>query len=298
MRIPDLNNSNSFLGQIQRLSGRQSELQNQVSTGQRITKPSDDPSATGRVLELQSEKQRIQQYARNGDRALSINQTTYSAVTELKKVSDRAGEIGVLGVGVLDGQARQSYATELNQLIEHGLQTVNSSYAGEHLFGGTKTDAAPFTATRNANGEITGVTYAGATESADFHIGENATISPYTAPATNQKLGEFINNLVAMRDSLRTGDTASIQTSQTGLQTSEDAILSTVSDIGATETRIEGGRAQNEARFSELEKLTSKETDADLSSTIVKLTQTQTAYQAALQVGAQVMRVSLLDYVR
>jgi len=30
----------------------------------------------------------------------------------------------------------------------------------------------------------------------------------------------------------------------------------------------------------------------------VKLTQTQTAYQAALQVGAQVMRVSLLDYIR
>ena len=53
-----------------------------------------------------------------------------------------------------------------------------------------------------------------------------------------------------------------------------------------------------EARYTELEKLTSAETDADMSTTIVKLTQTQTAYQAALQVGAQVLRVSLLDYLR
>jgi flagellar hook-associated protein 3 FlgL len=102
MRIPDLNNSDSLLSNLQRLSSRQSGLQTQVATGQRITKPSDDPQAMGRVLDLQAEKQRLQQYASNADRGLEINQTTYSSVTELKKISDRAGELGVLGVGTLD----------------------------------------------------------------------------------------------------------------------------------------------------------------------------------------------------
>lgn len=300
MRIPDLNNSDSLLSNLQRLSSRQSGLQNQVATGQRITRPSDDPRAAARVLDMQAEKQRIQQYARNADRGLEINQTTYSSVTELKNISDRAGEIGVLGMGVLlsDPSASQSYAKELNQLIEHGLQTVNASYAGEHVFGGAKTDTAPFTATRDASGKITGVSYAGATTAAEFHIGEGAKISPYNDPASNQKLGDFINNLVAMRDALQSGSTASVQTAQTGLQASEDDILGAVSTLASTQTRLEGDRAQNEARFSELENLTSKEADADLSETVVKLTQTQTAYQAALQVGAQVMRVSLLDYLR
>lgn len=298
MRIPDLNNSDSLLSNLQRLASRQAGLQNQVVTGQRITRPSDDPAAAGRVLDLQAEKQRIQQYVSNVDRGLQINQTTYSAITELKKISDRAGELGVLGVGVLDSTSSTAYATELNQLIEHGVQMVNSSYSGEYLFGGTRTDTAPFTATRDGNGQITGVTYAGAASSAEFHIGENARISPYSDPASNQKLGDFINNLVAMRDALANGDTAAVQTAQTGLHTSEDDLLGAVSTLASTQTRLEGDRVQNEARFSELENSTAKETDADLSETIVKLTQTQTAYQAALQVGAQVMRVSLLDYLR
>ena len=298
MRIPDLNNSDSLLTNLQRLSSRQSMLQGQVSTGQRITRPSDDPAATGRVLDLQAEKQRIQQYAANSDRGMEISQTTYSAVTSLKTISDRAGELGVLGVSVIDPTASTSYATELNQLIEQGLQTVNSSYAGEHIFAGTKTDTAPFTATRDASGKITGVTYAGSNSAAEFHIGENSKISPYNDPTSNQKLGDFINNLVAMRDALQSGSTAPVQAAQPALRTSEDDILGAVTNIATTQTRLEGDRAQNVARFSDLEQSTSKLTDADLSETVVKLTQTQTAYQAALQVGAQVMRVSLLDYLR
>jgi flagellar hook-associated protein 3 FlgL len=298
MRIPDLNNSESLLGNLQRLSSRQSALQGQVATGQRIERPSDDPAAMARVLDLQAEKQRIQQYARNADRGLEINQTTYSALTELKNLSDRAGEIGVMGQGVIDPTASQSYAIELNQLIEHGLQMLNSSHAGEHLFGGTRTDAPPFTAARDANGQVTAVTYAGAASGAEFHVGEGAKISPYNTADSNQKLGEFLNNLVAMRDALQSGDRAAVAAAQPNLRDSEDDILATVSTLATTQTRLEGNLAQNEARFSELEKSTSKETDADLSETIVKLTQTQTAYQAALQVGAQVMRVSLLDYLR
>ncbi len=298
MRITDLNSSQSFLGQIQRLNGRQANLQTQVATGQRISRPSDDPKSTGKVLELQAEKQRIQQYARNGDRALTINQTTYSAISDLKKISDRAGEMGVLGVGVIDPAGSQGYATELNQLIEQGLQRVNASYSGEHIFGGTKTDSEPFAATRDASGKITSVAYAGAADSPKLNVGENSTITPYSSATTNQQLGDFINNLISMRDALSSGSTASVQAAQPGLAASEDHLLGAVSEIGATQTRIEGNRAQSEARFSELEQSTSRETDADLSNTIVKLTQTQTAYQAALQVGAQIMRVSLLDYVR
>lgn len=285
------------MNQLQKLNSQQANLQNQVSTGQRITLPSDDSAAMGRVLKYSEEKQRLQQYAKNGAQALDVNQTTYSALEDLKKLSDRAGELGVLGQGINGTTDAQSYAKELNQLIEQGVQTVNSSYAGQHLFGGAATTTPPFTAQRDASGNITGVTYAGAATSPEFHIGEGATISPYTSATTNQQLGDFLNNLVTMRNALQTGDSATIQAAQPGLQTSEDHLLGAVTDVGATQTRLEAANAQNSSRFSELDKLTSSDTDADLSSTIVKLTQTQTAYQAALQVGAQVLRVSLLDYL-
>jgi len=51
-------------------------------------------------------------------------------------------------------------------------------------------------------------------------------------------------------------------------------------------------------RMDTLEKLVSKEADADLTETIVRLTQTQTAYQAALQSAGRILGSSLLDYLR
>jgi flagellar hook-associated protein 3 FlgL len=297
MRIPDSNNSESLLSNLQRLTSRQSTLQNQVSSGQRITLPSDDPAAAGRVLKMQAEKLRVQQYADNAAKALEVNQTSYSSIEGLKSISDRAGELGTLGVGINDPTGMKAYGTELNQLIEQGLQNANSQYGGVYIFGGTATDNPPFTATRDAAGKITGVAYSGASSGASVNIGENATISPYTNSQTNQQIGDFLNNLVAMRDALSSGSVDAVQAAQPGLQTSEDNILNTVSDIGTVQTRLEASTAQNTARFSELEKLTSKDADADITDTIVKLTQTQTAYQAALQVGAQVMRTSLIDYL-
>ena len=48
----------------------------------------------------------------------------------------------------------------------------------------------------------------------------------------------------------------------------------------------------------DLESLVSRETDADLPTTVVRLNQAQTAYQAALQSAANIMQVSLLDYLK
>ena len=107
-----------------------------------------------------------------------------------------------------------------------------------------------------------------------------------------------MNNMVALRDALASGSGSAVQAVRPNLETSEDNLLVTLSDIGSKQTRLEADSSQNEARFAELEKLTGAETDVDLSQVVVKLTQAQTMYQAALQSSAQMMNLSLLDYVR
>jgi flagellar hook-associated protein 3 FlgL len=129
-------------------------------------------------------------------------------------------------------------------------------------------------------------------------VGEGASVTPYTDEATNKQFGDFINNLVALRDALKTGDTDALGQADTKLQASEDNLLTTISGIGAVQTRLESNDTQNQARFASLQSLTSNETDVDLAPTMVKLSQTQTAYQAALQSGAQILQTSLLDYLR
>jgi len=75
-------------------------------------------------------------------------------------------------------------------------------------------------------------------------------------------------------------------------------LVSALADNGGVQTRIEASQAQQADRTTSLDQLISAETSADLPATIVKLNQTQTAYQAALQSASNIMKLSLLDYIR
>jgi len=64
------------------------------------------------------------------------------------------------------------------------------------------------------------------------------------------------------------------------------------------QSRIESNQTQLEARANDLSGLIAKDTDADMATTMVQLTQSQTAYQAALNSTANIFKSSLLDYLR
>ena len=143
MRIASNTVSDSVLTQIQKLSTQQSKLQNQVATGQKIFQPEDDPSAVGRILILDSEACQVQQFQTNANRALEVSQATYSGLQDIKKLSDRAGEIGTLGAGTSSPDAYKAYAQEVNQLIEQAVQSGNTKLRNDYLFSGTAVSTAP-----------------------------------------------------------------------------------------------------------------------------------------------------------
>jgi flagellar hook-associated protein 3 FlgL len=297
MRITNNTVSENIVAQIQQLNTQQSKLQNQVSTGQRIFQPEDDPASVGRVLNLQAEQRNIAQFQSNAARALQISQASFSGLQSIKTVSDRATQIGTLGSGALSASQSQAYGSEVNQLIEQVLQTSNSKFGNDYLYAGTAVDAAPFVATRDAQGNITSVAYAGNSSQSAIPLSETASIAPNTSGATNLSLRDFLNHLVALRDALNAGSASAVGTAQGNLISSEDTIVSALAEHGGVQTRIEASQEQQKDRITDVEKLVSAEADIDLPTTIVKLTQTQTAYQAALQSAANIMKISLLDYI-
>jgi flagellar hook-associated protein 3 FlgL len=297
MRISTASVSETMVRQIRELGSQQARLQNQVATGQRIFQPEDDPSAVGRVLNLQTEQRQLGQYARNADRALEIAQVSASGLQGLKKVSDRATEIGTLGGGSAGPAALHAYAAEIDQLAEQALQGANTRLGNDHLFGGTAVASAPFLATRDAAGRIISVTYAGDAAAAAIPLSAHSSVSPTTGGATNAALAEFLGHLVSLRDALNQNNPAAVATAQTGLLATEDQLVAAIAENGGVQTRIEAAQSTQKDLAVSLESLISQETDADLPSTIVKLNQTQTAYQAALQSAASIMKISLLDYL-
>ena len=297
MRIATSTVSANIIQQLQSLSNQQTKLQTQVGTGLRISQPEDDPAALARVLNLNDESRAISQFSSNANHALEVSQATYSGLQQIKKISDRATEIGTLSTGAQSPDALNAYAAEIDQLIEQSVQLANSQLGNDHLFAGTAVNVPPYAVTRNTQGQVNGVTFVGNTAQTAIPLSETSTITPGADSATTQGMADFLNHLVALRDGLKTNDPAALSTAQAGLLTTENVFVSAIAQQGAVQMRIEVNQNQQNDRAQNIEQLISGETSTDMATTVVKLSQAQTAYQAALQSASNIMKKSLMDYL-
>ncbi len=298
MRIASNTIQDNIVRQIQQLGSQTSKLQTQVATGQRISQAEDDPAAAGRVLEHQSELRRVDQFERNASRALEITQATFAGLKGIKSISDRATELATLGRSPTSPEALGAYSAEVNQLIEQLVQVGNTRLGNDYIFAGAAVDAPPYDATRDVAGKVTAVTYDGDSVQTSIPLSEVANVAAGSSGATNLGVRDLLNQLVALRDAFATADGAAIAVAQADLITGEDTFISAMAENGAVQLRIEVNQSQQESRADSLISLVAGETSADLPDTIVRLNQAQTAYQAALQSAANIMRISLLDYIK
>jgi flagellar hook-associated protein 3 FlgL len=298
MRVPTNTAANVVIDQLRRLSANQAHLQNQVSTGQRIFNPGDDPAAVGRILANEMEQRALHQYRRNSDTALEISAATFGTLKELKKVSDRAGELATLGSGATSADAMRAYAAEVNQLIEHATSLGNTRFRNDYLFAGTAVRTQPMDFTRDASGQISGVSYGGNSTQGQIPVADGATLAPGSDGATNEGVVDFLNHLIQLRDALESGDPNQVTSTRANLDASEDLFVSSLSQHGAIQMRIDVSRAQQQSRLDELSRLISADADADLPATVVKLSQAATAYEAALASASDILQMSLMDYLR
>ena len=297
MRVTSLTTSDAIIRQISQLSTQQATLQTEVSTGQKITNPEDDPAGVNTALDYENQLSQVQQYAKNATQALTVSQASYSGLQSLNSISNRAGELATLGTGTLGSSAMQSYGTETNQLIEQAVQAANSSFNGVYLYGGTAVSSPPYTVARDASGNITGVTYAGNQSQATIPLSATSGVAASTDGTTNTGIATFINNLVSQRDALNSGDSTAVSNTQAGLTDGENVITSAIATNGGIQTRIQAAQSDQTSQVTNLQSDISSVVDADLPTTIVQLTQAQTAYQAALQSAVSSMQLSILNYI-
>ncbi len=307
MRVTNNTYPDTLLRHLQRITKQMNTLQEQAANGQRITNLSEDSAAGNRILDMQEEKGKITQYSKNAHRAQNINNTTISQLQNFIKISDRINEIATLADDLKGSDGLQAYAEEVDELIEHALQSANGKFNGEYIFGGTSSGSEPFSVNLDADGKVEdpdgggaglAINYVGAANGPEFHLSESGKVAPFTEGATNEQFAEFINRMVGLRDALESGTQNAVTLGiREGLESSEDDLIFALSRQGSVQMRIEFDLNLNQQRFTELEENISAEADVDLTQTIVRLTQIQNAYQASLQSAGQVLNSSLLDFV-
>ena len=292
------------------LGARQARLQTQAATGQRIRNPEDDPGAFRNVLEFQGSFQQLGQYSNNISKLQSRSASGYEAISQLKKLNDRASEIATAAIGIRSSDDYAAYASEVNQILESALGLSNSKLHGEPLFAGSAGSTAAFTAKRNESGKVTSVDYSGNQSARQAEVAEGVTITMDILGAnTSESEGprgllydkragiDVFGHLVALRDALMAGNQTAVADAAKGLANDETGFIQTFSEIGANQSRLESAGRQNSSMATSINQMISQESDVDLAQTLVELNQLQSAYSAALQSAGSILKLSLLDYV-
>lgn len=141
---------NAMLEQQAKLS----KTQQQIATGRKIFRPSDDPVAASKVVDLRDKIKLTEQYQANidtGRARLTITEGVLSSVTE---VIHRIRELSIQANNASQTNETRGYiAEETAQLLDELLSLANmTDSTGEYLFAGSKGKFAPFS--RNDHGSF------------------------------------------------------------------------------------------------------------------------------------------------
>lgn len=156
-----------------------SRLQEQASTGSRINRASDDPSAAYRVLGLNSQQRSLAAYMDNIAQAMSTLEISLTVVDDMTSaLADAKVTLSQIVSGVYDEGGRKRAAEAIDSTLEQLVSLANTRHLNEYLFGGGDTGSAPYAVTRT-NGKITGVTYQGSSENRRIEVAAGVQSSAF-----------------------------------------------------------------------------------------------------------------------
>ncbi len=235
MRISTLQAFNNGVAGLQRNYANATRTQEQISTGNRILTPADDPVASVRLLQLEQQRNVLSQY--NANLTAAKNSLTQEEVTlnSVNTVLQRVRELAVqAGNGALDPQDRKSIAAELGEREDELLSLMNTRNArGEYLFAGFQGKTQPFV--RGADGSYS---YEGDEGQRKLQIASSLNI-----PISDNGKSVFENVINAGRLSAKTTITPSALTISDPLVSDEVAFA----ELGGMQ--IEFGASPNERSY-------------------------------------------------
>ena len=133
------------LGNVQSGLFRYSQLQQEISTGRRINRPSDDPAGALRILPIRNDLRNLDQLSSNVALARETLNTGAGSLEDASAAMQRVRELTTQASnGTLNSADRSSIGAEMEQLLNQMVGIGNSRRGDRYLFGGTENGTAPF----------------------------------------------------------------------------------------------------------------------------------------------------------
>jgi flagellar hook-associated protein 3 FlgL len=293
MRITNNVISRNALTGLQRALQQVDAAHHRSTTGLRVEKASDDPSATTAIMVSGSSLRAIDQYQRNINAATARSNAEENALDTLTHIIERAKELAISqSNSTADAQTRLVAKAEIDQLLQQAVQLGNTQLAGEYLFGGDQSNVPPFqgaappfaatppTGTRRT--EISSALYVKSN-----HNGTEVFLNSGAFASLNE-----------LSVALGANDQAGILTSISSIDTTHSSLQVLIGETGAQSSQLEVAGQNLKALDTSLRAFKSNLQDADLETAVTELVSKQTAYQAALLATSKVMGLNLAEYLR
>ena len=291
MRVTETTMANTSQTNLQRIQQRLQTLQEEVSSGVKLSSPGDDPLSAQQILDLQRQVNDGDQFAKNISTGNAFLSTQESALSSMGDALTRLKEIAVqMSNDTYSPEQRLNAAVEVSQIRDQLISIGNAQSGGRYVFSGFNNSTPPFA----SDG-----TYSGGSDSI------NISVDPSNSVAINTPGDKVLGGVVggvgvvdSLLTALNSGTAADAQNTLSGLDNASNQVLAARTDIGARMNRLDASKNFIDNTQVYLQKVISDKQDIDIAKAISDLTQQQTAYQAALMSTAKINQMSLLNYLQ
>ncbi|MEG6616519.1 flagellar hook-associated protein FlgL [Peptococcaceae bacterium 1198_IL3148] len=315
MRISNRYMSNHMLNNIQNNLSKLARSQEQIATGSKLLRPSDNPNAISEFLKIKATLSYNEQYKVNIDDGLSYLEMADTSMGTLGDILLKAKELALQSANdTYNTEQRVAIAEQIDKLIDEAVDLANSTVGGKYIYAGKDNGNPPFE--RNGDkiiykgdfSEITREVLAGT----DYVIAEaGVTLAPAQMGLYGTCVddsGEYVvdqgvfSSLFQLRDILANSETVDfdneIQTSIADLSQQHDHVLQKRTATGARYRHFDSLKKQLLNQELILTQNLSNIEDADIARLSIEAAQQQLSYNASLAIGAQMMQTSLLNFLR
>lgn len=216
--------STNYLRNVNRNLNYIQTVQNQLSTGKKISKPSDDPYAASRIVQMYADISGNEQYNDNITDVTNFLDVTDTSINQISNLYSRVRELLVqAGNAAYGSEQLQSIQDEMKVKVDQLAQLLNTSFDGKYIFGGTKIDSKPVTV---VDGKLQ---YADADGNA-IRVYKDFNGEYTTSDTSNNTAVSNLNTIPKVEDKLKS-ELASLNLSEEALTTEQIARKAELEDM-------------------------------------------------------------------
>ena len=296
MRVTQSMLSSNSLRNLSESYKKMGQYQDQLATGKKITKPSDDPVVAMKGMFYRSNLTEVEQYKRNLSELYLWMENSEAGIEHANNGLQRVRELVVQGKnGTMSPTDREAVAREIEQIKDDLVQVANTQVSGRYIFHGTDTEN-PTVPTGNPPTVAANLADP-AINTYKVEISRGVTLRANVNPANlfNQ---EFFNTVQEIQTALENDSSADLDGLLGRLDDVMDNLSAERSELGARYNRLE----MVDDRIAQQEvmayRVLSDNEDADIERVITDMKTQESVHRAALGVGARILQPTLLDFLR